>query len=173
MTPRQTLVVQTSFRAVQPILADATVLFYDRLFELDPSLRRLFQTSPTHQTRLLAQALTTVVSGLQRPDEIRPAIEALGRRHVGYGVREQHYAVVGEALLWTLERGLGDAFTPEVRDAWIAAYGWISSTMQRAAAEQTLSQTVGPIAATVAWKAAAEGSGATPSVIDSVSLLRP
>jgi hemoglobin-like flavoprotein len=144
MTPQQIALVQTSFLTVQPILDTAAGLFYDRLFELDPTLRPLFRTSRDQQTRMLAQALTIVVKSLDRLDAIRPAVEALGRRHVGYGVRDEHYETVGAALLWTLQEGLGSAFTPAVRDAWSAAYGWIALTMQRAAAPTALTDTASP-----------------------------
>jgi len=135
MTQEQIALVQRSFQAVQPILEGAAALFYERLFTLDPSLRALFRGSPDEQARKLAQALTVVVTSLDRPEQIRVAVEGLGRRHVGYGVRDAHYATVGEALIWTLEQGLGAAFTADVRDAWGAAYGWLAFTMQRAAAK--------------------------------------
>jgi len=133
MTRQQIALVQRSFDAVQPILNAAALLFYDRLFELDPSLRALFRGSLEDQADKLAQALTVVVTNVDRQEQIKGAIEALGRRHAGYGVRDQHYTTVGEALLWTLEQGLGEAFTSDVRDAWAAAYSWISFTMRRAA----------------------------------------
>jgi len=134
MTREQISLVQNSFQKVQPVLAEAAQMFYDRLFELDPALRRLFHGPADEQARKLAQALTIVVTAIDRPDQIRGAVEALGRRHVGYGVRDEHYSTVGAALLWTLEQGLGDAFTSPVREAWAAAYGWLAFTMQRAAA---------------------------------------
>jgi hemoglobin-like flavoprotein len=135
MTPHQIALVQDSFRLVEPMLDAAAVMFYDRLFELDPSLRRMFHTPREDQARKLAQALTMVVRGIDRPEQLRGAIEALGRRHVGYGVRDDHYATVGAALLSTLEAGLGDAFTPDVRDAWSTAYCWLAGVMQGAAQE--------------------------------------
>ena len=151
MTFQQIELVQRSFEMVQPILGPAAMMFYDRLFELDPSLRRMFRTPGEEQARKLGQALTIVVTSIDRPDQIRGAVEALGRRHGGYGVRDQHYTTVGLALLWTLEQGLGDAFTPAVRDAWSAAYGWLALTMQRAAssaAGETASRSE-PLAAAV------------------------
>jgi hemoglobin-like flavoprotein len=141
MTSQQIALVQSSFQKVQPILGPATMTFYDRLFELDPSLRRLFRSPREEQALKLGQALTIVVTSLDRPDQIRGAVEALGRRRVGYGVRDGHYTTVGLALLWTLEQGLGDAFTPEVRDAWSTAYGWLAFTMQRAAAASAMAET--------------------------------
>ena len=141
MTSHQIALVQRTFQIVQPILEPAAMLFYDRLFELDPSLRRLFRTPREEQALKLGQALTIVVKSIDRPDQIRGAVEALGHRHVAYGVRDEHYTTVGLALLWTLEQGLGDAFTPEVREAWSAAYGWLAFTMQRAAAAHAMAET--------------------------------
>ena len=111
------------------------MLFYDRLFQLDPSLRQMFHNTREEQARKLAHVLKVVVNGLTRPEQILPAVEQLGRRHVNYGVRQQHYATVGAALLWTLQAGLGEKFTAEVREAWANAYLFLSSTMQKAAAE--------------------------------------
>jgi hemoglobin-like flavoprotein len=133
LTARQMDLVQQSFRLIETIIDDAAGLFYDRLFEIDPSLQRMFHRSRRDQARLLAQTLTVVVKGIDRPTQLRGAVVALGRRHAGYGVRDEHYEAVGKALLWTLEAGLKDAFTPEVRDAWVAAYSWLAYTMQRAA----------------------------------------
>jgi hemoglobin-like flavoprotein len=137
MTATHVASVRTSFELVRPILEPAASMFYDRLFELDPSLRSLFRSSREAQAQKLAQALTVVVKGLEQPAQLRGAVEALGRRHAAYGVRGEHYTTVGEALIWTLEQGLGDAFTPEVRSAWIDAYGWLAFVMREAAASAT------------------------------------
>lgn len=134
MTSTHVALVQASFEQVRPILEPAALMFYERLFELDPSLRSLFRSSREAQAQKLAQALTVVVKGLEHPAQLRGAIEALGRRHAGYGVRDEHYTTVGEALIWTLEQGLGAAFTPEVRAAWVDAYGWLAFVMREAAA---------------------------------------
>lgn len=131
MTPSQVLLVQRSFEDVRPIAVQAAKLFYDRLFTLDPSLRRLFKGDMEVQGAKLMQAIGTVVHGLSSPDVIRPAVVALGERHRGYGVSEAHYDTVGEALLWTLEQGLGARFTPDVKAAWASAYTMLASTMQR------------------------------------------
>jgi hemoglobin-like flavoprotein len=133
MTPRQIELVQESFRAVEPILDQATKIFYDRLFEMDPTLKQMFRRPGEEQARMLGQALTLVVKSIDKPEKIRTGVEALGRRHLDYGVRKEMYVTVGVALLWTLEKGLGDAFTPEVRDAWLAAYTWLATAMQNAA----------------------------------------
>jgi len=130
MTPRQIAHVRESFASVRPIAAQASALFYGRLFELDPSLRALFRGDMDQQGRLLMQMIGVAVAGLDRLDALVPALHDLGRRHVGYGVQDAHYDTVGIALLWTLEQGLGVAFTPDVRDAWAAAYGLLAVTMQ-------------------------------------------
>ena len=127
--------MQRSFELITPALESATTTSYDRLFQLDPSLRRMFRSPQEQQARKLAHILTVVVKGLSKPEEILPAVEQLGRRHSSYGVPPEHYATVGAALLWTLQSGLGEAFTSEVRDAWASAYLLLSSAMQRAAAE--------------------------------------
>jgi hemoglobin-like flavoprotein len=133
MTPSQILAVQQSFALVEPIADDAGAMFYARLFELNPSLRPLFTGDIAAQSRKLMQMLKTAVSALDRVETIVPAVEALGARHLRYGVEEAHYATVAEALLWTLERGLGEHFAPEVRNAWIAAYTLLAETMKAAA----------------------------------------
>jgi hemoglobin-like flavoprotein len=130
MTPTQVELIRTSWTAVEPIGDLAATLFYDRLFALDPTIERLFRrTDMGRQKTVLMQTLTVVVKSLDRLDELAPAIEALGRRHAGYGVRTAHYDTVGEALLWTLGQGLGDGFTPELRDAWVEAYTTLASVM--------------------------------------------
>ena len=130
MTPAQVESIRTSWSAVEPIQDLAATLFYDRLFELDPTLRRLFRrTDMPAQKKVLMQTLTVVVKSLDRLDQLVPAVQALGRRHATYGVRAEHYDKVGAALLWTLGQGLGDAFTPELRDAWAEAYSVLASVM--------------------------------------------
>ncbi len=134
MTPTQVDMIRTSWTAVEPIGDVAATLFYDRLFELEPALRRLFaRTDMDQQKKILIQTLTVVVKSLDRLDQLVPAIEALGRRHAGYGVRAGHYDTVGAALLWTLGQGLGDAFTPELETAWTEAYSTLASVMIGAA----------------------------------------
>jgi hemoglobin-like flavoprotein len=135
VTNTQKVLVQESFAAVMPIADDAAALFYRRLFELDPSLERMFKGDMTEQRRKLVHMLTAAVKGLDRLDQLVPVVEELGRRHVGYGVADAHYDTVGAALLWTLEKGLGNAFTPDTKDAWIAVYGLLAGTMKNAAKE--------------------------------------
>jgi len=133
MTPRQIELVQNSFKMVVPNLESAAMTFYDRLFQLDPSLHHTFHGPQAEQARKLGHVLNVVVNGLSRPRQILGAVEELGRSHLTYGVRPEHYATVGAALLWTVQTGLGDAFTSQVREAWTCAYLFLSSTMQRAA----------------------------------------
>ena len=135
MTPSQIDLVQTSFAKVVPIADTAAALFYGRLFEIAPQVKPLFKGDMAGQGRKLMATLGVVVAGLNDLPSIVPAAESLARRHVAYGVREEHYAPVGAALLWTLERGLGADFTPETRDAWAQAYGILTSVMIAAAAE--------------------------------------
>jgi hemoglobin-like flavoprotein len=136
MTPDQIRLVQASFRHVVPIRETAARLFYERLFALDPSLRRLFAGSDLgDQGRKLMVAIGFVVGALRRPGEVLPVVRDLARRHVAYGVQDRHYATVGEALLWTLGQALGGHFTPVVRDAWAAAYAMLSGAMIDAASE--------------------------------------
>jgi nitric oxide dioxygenase len=129
MTPDQVKLVQQSFAKVAPISDQAAVLFYDRLFEVAPSVKALFPADMTEQRRKLMATLAAVVNGLGNLESVLPAASALAIRHVSYGARAEHYPVVGAALLWTLKRGLGDGWTPEVADAWSAAYGTLSGFM--------------------------------------------
>src|SRR5215831_13682600 len=126
-------------RGALPIADEAGKLFYERLFALDPALRPLFKGDMTEQSRTLMRMIAVAVNGLDRLDTIAPALKALGVRHAGYGVRDGHYATVGDALLWTLERGLGESFTPDVAEAWSAAYGLLAQTMQSAARDAATS----------------------------------
>jgi hemoglobin-like flavoprotein len=134
MTPEQKVLVQSTFAKVAPIADTAAAMFYARLFEIDPSLRPLFTTDIADQGRKLMQTLAVAVTGLDRLDELVPAVRQLGVRHARYGVKDHHYDTVAEALLWTLERGLGSDFTPDVKNAWTAVYGVLASTMKEAAA---------------------------------------
>ncbi len=129
MTPDQVTLVQQSFAKVAPISETAAVLFYDRLFEIAPSVVPMFPTDMKEQRKKLMATLAVVVNGLGNLDSVLPAASALAKRHVGYGARPEHYPIVGAALLWTLEKGLGDGWTPEVAAAWTEAYGILSGYM--------------------------------------------
>ena len=129
MNPAQIKLVQESFAKVAPISERAAVIFYDRLFELAPQVRAMFPNDMTEQRKKLMATLAVVVNGLTNLEAVLPAASALAKRHVAYGARPAHYPVVGGALLWTLEKGLGEAWTPDVAAAWTAAYGVLSSYM--------------------------------------------
>ena len=129
MTPDHVKLVQESFAKVAPISETAAVLFYDRLFDIAPKVRAMFPTDLTEQRRKLMATLAVVVGGLGNLESVLPAASALAKRHIGYGAKPEHYPVVGGALLWTLEKGLGESWTPEVKDAWTAAYGTLSGFM--------------------------------------------
>lgn len=130
MNNQQIQLVHASFEQVLPIADTAAALFYGRLFEIDPDLRPLFKGDVRAQGRKLMQMLALVIEGLDRMELLTPALQALGQRHASYGVRAEHYTTVIEALLWTLDKGLGEAFTEEVEEAWIAAYRLLATTMQ-------------------------------------------
>ena len=135
MTPEQVGLVQSTWARVLPIKDTAAELFYGRLFELDPSLRSLFKGDMKEQGRKLMAMINVAVSALDRVDSLVPAVKDLGRRHVAYGVKAADYGTVATALLWTLEKGLGDAFTPAAKEAWTTTYLLLANTMQAAEAE--------------------------------------
>ena len=129
MNPAQINLVQESFAKVAPISEQAATLFYDRLFEVAPAVKVMFPADMTEQRKKLMATLAVVVNGLSNLESVLPAASALAKRHVSYGARPEHYPVVGGALLWTLEKGLGEAWTADVADAWTAAYGTLSGYM--------------------------------------------
>ncbi len=135
MTPHQIRMVQDSFRSVAPMGVEVADMFYQRLFQLDPSLRPMFSGDMQEQGRKLITMIGFAVQGLTRLDELVPQVMELGRRHAGYGVQPSHYDTVAEALLWTLEQGLGDQFTDPLRAAWTEAYGVLAKTMMAGAQE--------------------------------------
>ena len=135
MTPQQIKTVQASFADVKPIAATAADLFYNRLFTLDPALRPMFKGDMRQQGQMLMGMIGSAVQGLSDLERLAPVVRQLGARHVRYGVRTEHYTVVGSALLWTLEQGLGARFTPAVREAWASAYGLLANVMQLGALE--------------------------------------
>ena len=133
MTPQQISLIQASWASVVPIQDTAAGLFYQRLFTLDPAVRPMFKGDMQEQGRKLMKMLGTVVNSLTRLDELVPVAQDMAKRHVGYGVQPAHYDTVGAALLWTLEQGLGSAFTDDTRDAWVTAYGTLAGVMKEAA----------------------------------------
>ena len=135
LTPEQKQLVRSTWTLVKPMQDDAASLFYARLFETDPSTRTLFpSTDMAEQGKKLMQMINVAVAGLERLEAIRSAVKDLGKRHGGYGVKEEHYESVGAALLWTLGQGLGEKFTPEVEEAWAETYGTLTAIMKDGAA---------------------------------------
>lgn len=132
--PKQIEMVQSTWKMVLPIADTAAELFYGKLFSLDPALKPLFKGDMKAQGRKLMQMIGTAVNGLTNLGAIVPAVQDLGRRHVKYGVKDKDYDTVATALVWTLGQGLGEKFTPEVKDAWVAAYTVLAKTMKDAAA---------------------------------------
>ncbi len=129
MTPEQVKLVQDSFSKVAPIADQAAAMFYGRLFEIAPEVKPLFHGDMAEQRRKLMTALTMIVNNLRDLPSILPAASALAKKHVGYGVQPEHYASVGAALLWSLEKGLGAQWTKPVSDAWVEAYTTLSGYM--------------------------------------------
>ena len=138
MDLRQITLVRSTFAMIQPIAGDAAALFYDHLFRADPSLRHLFKGDMTHQGQRLMGMIDSALKLLDRPAALLPVLRSLGARHAGYRVRPEHYDTVGQALLLTLEQGLGAAFTAEARAAWVEVYGVIARTMLEGAREPAL-----------------------------------
>jgi len=134
MTPECIRTVQSTWVKVLPIKDAAAQLFYERLFEIDPSLRPLFRSDMRQQGEKLMQVIDAAVNGLSHLERIVTAIQELGRRHADYGVKDHHYGKVGAALLWTLSKSLGAEFTPEAKDAWATVYAALATTMREAAA---------------------------------------
>ena len=135
MTPEQKNLVQSTFADVVPIADTAAKLFYSKLFELDPELKPLFKGNMDEQGRKLMQVIGVAVNGLDDLDKIVPVVQDLGKRHVDYGVKAKDYNTVGTALIWTLQQGLDNKFTPEVEEAWIVVYSLLANTMKTAATE--------------------------------------
>jgi hemoglobin-like flavoprotein len=125
--------VQESFEDVAKLGDTAITLFYDELFAIDPSLRKMFKSDMTEQRGKLNAALALVIRSLHAPEKILTPVKALAVKHVSYGVEPGHYTLVGNALLRTLAKGLGDKFTPELRQAWVEAFGTLANIMKEAA----------------------------------------
>ena len=145
MTPEQKRLVRDTWKQLAPVADAAAAMFYHRLFEIDPSTRELFRaTNMVVQRKKLLQTLAFAIGGLDNLDALVAKVEDLGRRHAGYGVTDAHYDSVGAALLWTLEQGLGQAWTPPVAAAWAEVYRLLSGTMRNATARAQGLQSVWP-----------------------------
>lgn len=133
MTPEQVSLVQDSWAKVTPIAETAAELFYGRLFEIAPEVKPYFKGDMKEQGRKLMAMINTAVGALTNIEVVVPAIQEMAVRHVEYGVKPEDYDAVGAALLWTLEQGLGEDFTPETKAAWTEVYGLVATTMKEAA----------------------------------------
>jgi len=138
LNQQQIHLIRESWQQVLPIKEQAAELFYGRLFTLDPSVKPLFKGKLDYQGDKLMMTLNVIVNSLDNLSEVEGMLQAMGERHIIYGVQAAHYETVGAALIWVLEQGLGDAFTDEVREAWLIAYDLIATTMKKMAyAEST------------------------------------
>lgn len=135
MDAEQVEMVQASFKKVIPISDKAAEIFYAKLFDFDPELKKLFKHDMKEQGKKLMSTLAIVIAGLDKPETIIPAAEKLAVKHIDYGVKPEDYTTVGNALLYTLKQGLGDEFTPELRSAWVEAYRMLAKVMKKAAYE--------------------------------------
>lgn len=137
MTPEQRRLVQSTWVQVLPKSETAAALFYSRLFELDPGAARLFRRDMREQGVLFMQMISVIVRGLDDLSALTPAVQALGQRHSTYGVEAADYEAVGTAFLWSLERTLGDGFTPATHAAWASTYQMVAAIMRRSASDAT------------------------------------
>ena len=135
MTPQQIELVKKTWVMVVPIADKAAELFYGRLFELEPSYRQMFKNDMTEQGKKLMKTINIAVEALDDVEPLVPTLKQMGADHAGYGVVDRDYNVVGAALLWTLEQGLGEAFTDEVKNAWASVYEVLANTMKAGAVE--------------------------------------
>jgi len=138
MTPEQIQLCKSSWAKVEPIADDAAALFYGNLFDADPSLKSLFKGDMKAQGKKLMEMITSAVNMLDRLDDLLPVVQSLGKRHVAYGVEDSQYETVGAALIKTLEVGLDNDFTSEVKEAWVTAYDVLATTMIQASQEESV-----------------------------------
>ncbi len=135
MSPETVKMVQESFQKVAPIADKAADIFYDRLFEVAPQVRPMFPAEMSNQKEKLMKTLGVAIQNLHQVETVLPTIKELAVKHIDYGVKDEHYDIVGGALLYTLEKGLGDAWTSELKDAWAEVYNTVATVMKDAAAE--------------------------------------
>lgn len=158
LTQAQIKAVRDTFKPVAAIQDKAAALFYDRLFKMAPDVKPLFANSNMKdQGKKLMSTIAVAVGSLEKLGELVPVVRDLGVRHLDYGVQPEHYDVVGEALLATLDEALGSAFTPEARDAWTLTYWLLANEMKHAASEA----------------ASARAHGETPSPLPTKKETRP
>ena len=130
MNSEQINLVRASFQKIVPVAEEAGVLFYVKLFKIDPELRRLFKGKMNEQADKLMEVIGLAVKNLDRMEEFAPELQALGARHAGYGVKDRHYKTVGTALLWTLEAALGAEFDAKTKVAWTEVFDLLARTMK-------------------------------------------
>jgi len=138
ITPQQKELVKKTWIMVVPIADTAAELFYGRLFELEPEYKAMFKNDMTEQGKMLMKTINIAVESLDDLESLIPTLKQMGADHVGYGVKDRDYNVVGASLLWTLEKGLGEVFTDEVRNAWGAVYEVLATVMKEGAAESSV-----------------------------------
>ncbi len=141
MNAQQIALVQNTFEKVEPIAQQTGELFYQRLFEMDPTIRPLFKGDIKKQGLMLMTVIGLAVRGLDRPQSMQEAVDALGKRHAGYGVGNADYNTFGAALIWALDQTMGNDFTPEVKEAWVEAFGVLSDAMKKATSSVTSNMT--------------------------------
>lgn len=129
MTPEEKTLVKESWAKVMPIKETAADLFYNRLFDQYPEVKPYFKGDMKEQGKKLMMMINTAVGGLDNLEALIEPVKALGKKHVEYGVKKEDYDKVGESLLWTLEQGLKDDFTPEVKEAWTVTYTTLANVM--------------------------------------------
>ena len=132
MNAEQVKLLRETFKAIEPMAQETGEMLYNKLFEIDPSLQPLFKGDIKTQAKMVITAIGLAVSGLDKPEGLQDQVKSLGTRHITYGVPPRDVNTFGAALIWALDQSLGPAFTPEVKDAWIAAYGALSVAMRRA-----------------------------------------
>lgn len=142
MTPEHKIIVKETWASVIPIQETAAELFYGRLFEQHPEVKPLFKNDMQEQGEKLMKMIDQAVSSLDDLDSLVEPLKAAGKAHKGYGVNDEDYAKVGSCLLWTLEKGLGDAYNPSVEEAWGAAYHTLSTVMIDGANDVSVSDEV-------------------------------
>ena len=133
MTDEQISLVKKSwkiFRDIDPAIVGD--VFYSKLFVKAPHVKHLFKNSKEEQSKKLIEMINTIIGRLDRLDELTEDIRQLAIRHVQYGVKPVHYAIVGDTLLWTLQQGLGNDWNNETASAWKACYKILSDTMIQA-----------------------------------------
>jgi hemoglobin-like flavoprotein len=136
MNPEQVKLIKQSWKLLRNI--EPTIvgdLFYSKLFSDNPQLRKMFPKAMEQQYIKLIDTLSVIVIRLDHLDTLTDDISAMAQRHTGYGVKPEHYKLVGDALIWTLEKGMGKDWTPEIKEAWELCYNTLASIMIAASAE--------------------------------------